>query len=131
MSLRKHVTKLAGVSQNLKNGEMQFHSTSMENRMCIWLDVPGRVQYTMIKLPKPMNKLQAARFLMRNKNFKNPRFQKFLQEQIERREEGMPVRPRGPRVDPQQQQRRRLIAAKSRIKRRASRKEKEAAQIAA
>ncbi len=91
----KHVARYAGISVDNDSKNLSFHVTGNgEGKVGMWVEVPSSSTHTFVKLPRAMNKINAARYLLKHKQFKTPMFQKFLNLQIERREEGVTINPR-------------------------------------
>ena len=93
----KHVARYAGISviESDNGRDMAFHVTGNgEGKVGMWVQVPSSSSHYFVKLPRVMNKVNAAKYLLKHKAFKAPMFQKFLSTQIERREEGITITPR-------------------------------------
>ena len=89
----KHSIKYAGLSVE-NGGDIRFRTTGTSGKHPIWVTLPGHIQCVFVKLPRAMNKLDATKHLLRHKAFRKARFKKFLQNQLNRREAGLPVNPR-------------------------------------
>lgn len=100
MSTDKNI-KYAGVSI-INDDEYRFHTTKLERRVSGWFDIPGHALYVFERMPRPMDKMEATKYLLKHKNFQNSKMQKFLKSQLERRELGVPVNPRAYVVSPAQ-----------------------------
>ena len=94
--MSSHISRYAGISIQ-KNGSgrpiTNFHTTGAR-KMGLWMDLPGRATFKFIKLPKQMNKLNAARFLLKHPDFQTAEIQKMLRRHVEHRERGITINPR-------------------------------------
>ncbi len=109
------MVKYAGIS--VINGDVpKFLVRGSAKLTCVWLEMPSHALFLFVKLPKPMTKINACRYMLKHKYYKEQRFQKFLKDQIERRENGLPVSPRRIFVLPKARiQRRRLENQRQRV----------------
>lgn len=62
---------------SLASGRARFH-TAVREDTCLAIPLPGTVTYTMVKLPKAMNKLEAVQHCLTASEFKDEAYQTAL-----------------------------------------------------
>lgn len=92
MKKKAGLIRFAGISMD-GNDEIQFHSSSSE-RVGVTLSAPGSGYFEYIKLPREMDKIAAVRHMLKHPKFKSRAIQRFLKDQLLRREAGLPAQPR-------------------------------------
>jgi hypothetical protein len=104
----RQTVKYAGIAV-VENGDdtkkLKFHTSKSKNQLVLWIKVPGKALFNFIKLPRTLSKVNAARYLLQHKDFKQPMYQKFLKEHITRRTNG--TNGNGKTVSPRQRMPRR------------------------
>jgi hypothetical protein len=94
-----HTARYAGIS-TVKNGSgikvLRFHTTGANAKVGLWVELPCKASFKFIKLPRNMNKLNAARYLLSHSAFQTAEVQKMLRRHVEHRERGITINPRTP-----------------------------------
>ena len=82
--------KFAGISTVFSaDGDKapHFHVTKIENKpIGVWFVPPGRAEFQYIKLPEPMEKIDAMKHLLGHTDFQSKFFQGFLKSEIDKKE---------------------------------------------
>ena len=99
--MTSHTARYAGIS-SVKNGSgkpvLRFHTTGSNAKVGLWVDLPCKAHFKFIRLPRPMDKLSAARYLLKHTDFQTAEVQKMLRRHVEHRERGITINPRTPPV---------------------------------